>query len=135
MAKTVTFVTNQYCCDRIICAARAVADETKTELNVVEILDSKYELNPEAIDYLFKLSKSNNAIMRIVISDDKLGVMRETAAQYDCKNIVTGMPSSHTSVLYDLGKEFPEKAYHAVDYTGEIVEVDSSTRSRCCATA
>jgi len=131
MAKTVTFVTNQYCCDRIIYAARMVAEQTKTELNVIEVLDSKYELNPEAIDYLFRLSKSNKATMRVVISDDMLKVMRETVAQYDSKNIVTGMPSSHASVLYDLWKEFPDKRFYTVDSAGAIIGVASSR----CATA
>lgn len=126
MAKTVIFVTNQHSCDRIIYAARIVAEETQTELNIIEVLDSEYELNPEAIDYLYALAKKTNATMRIVFSDNKLGVMRETIAQYDCTNVVTGMPSSHESVLYGLWKEFPDKRFHAVDSNGELVDVASS---------
>lgn len=126
MAKTITFVTNQYSCDRIIYAARVVGDETQTELQVVEVLDSEYELNPQAIDYLFLLSKNNKATMRIVFSDDKFGIMRECIEQYDVENVVTGMPSSNQSVLYTLWKAFPDKRFYTVDQNGELVEVAST---------
>ncbi len=126
MAKTVVFVTNQYSCDRIIYAARIVAEETQTELNIIEILDSEYELNPEAIDYLYNLAKQVGATMRIVFTGDKLAVMRETIAQYDCLAVVTGMPSSHESVLYDLWKQYSQKQFHAVDASGELVDVASN---------
>ena len=123
MAKTIVFVTNQVKCDRIIHAARKVSEKTKTELNVLEVLDSEYELNPEAVDYLFMLSKQVKATMRIVFSGDKLEVMREIISQYDCRNIVTGMPSSNESALYGLWKEFPDKRFYTVDEGGELVEV------------
>ena len=126
MAKTVILVTNQRSCDRIIYAAREVADATQTELNIIEVLDSEYPLNPEAIDYLFMLAKQNNAIMRIVMAEDKLAVIRDTIADYDVTHVITGMPSSNKSVLYDLWKEFPEKQFHVVDQTGEVIEVAKS---------
>lgn len=123
MSKTVTFVTNQYSCDRIIYSARVVADETDTDLVVVGILDSEYELNPEVIDYLFVLSKKNKATMRLLFSEDKTGVMAEAISQHDCKNVVTGMPNSSESVLYKLWNMFPAKNFYTVDSSGEIVEV------------
>lgn len=126
MSKTITFVTNQYSCDRIIYSARVVADETNTDLVVVGVLDSEYELNPEVIDYLFVLSKKNKATMRLMFAEDKLGVMREAIGQHDCKNVVTGMPSSNQSVLYKLWKEYPGKSFYTVDVSGELVEVASS---------
>ena len=126
MSKTVVFVTNQYSCDRIICSARTVANETSSELLVVGILDSEYELNPEAIDYLFLLSKQNKATMRLLFTEDKVSAMREAVGQYGCKAAVTGMPSSNQSVLYTLWKEFPGVAFYTVDLNGEIVEVAAS---------
>ncbi len=123
MSKTITFVTNQYSCDRIICAARVVADETSTDLIVVGILDSEYELDPEVIDYLFKLSKQNKATMRLLFTEDKTEVMTDAISQLNCSNIVTGMPSNNDSVLYKLWKMFPFKNFYTVDGTGEIVEV------------
>lgn len=123
MAKTLAFVTNQYSCDRIIYSARVVADETNTDLIVVGILDSEYELDPEVIDYLFVLSKKNKATMRLLFTEDKTGVMAEAISQNECKNVVSGMPNSSDSVLYKLWKMFPAKDFYVVDATGEIVEV------------
>ena len=126
MAKTITFVTNQYSCDRLICAARKIADDTQTELIVVGILDSEYALDPQVIDYLFVLSKQNKATMRLLFSEDKQGVMVEAIAQHECQHIVTGMPASSDSVLYHIWKMFPRKKFHTVDVSGEIIEVASS---------
>jgi len=127
MANTVTFVTNQYQCDRIICAARTVADMTSSQLVVIEILDAEYELNPQAVDYLFGLSRQNKADMRIMFSDDKLRDMRNAIREDESRHIVTGMPNSNHSVLYDLWKEFPDKIFYTVDTTGEIIEVASNS--------
>lgn len=123
LAKTITFVTNQYSCDRIINSAKVIADETNTDLIVVGVLDSEYELDPEIIDYLFMLSKKNKATMRLFFSEDKTGVMTEAISQYGCKNVVTGMPSNSESVLYKLWKLFPGKSFYTADESGEIVEV------------
>lgn len=126
MSKTITFVTNQYSCDRIIYSARVIADETDTDLVVVGVLDSEYELDPEVVDYLFILSKKNQATMRLIFSEDKTGVMREIISAYDCRHVVTGMPSSNQSVLYTMWKEFPAKNFYTVDSSGELVEVASN---------
>ncbi len=123
LEKTITFVTNQYSCDRLIHAARVIADETKTDLVVVGILDSEYELDPQVIDYLFNLSKKNKATMRLLFSEDKESVMVEAISQADSINFVTGMPSNSESVLYKLWKMFPVKNFYAVEVSGEVVEV------------
>lgn len=125
MAKTVTFVTNQYSCDRIIYSAKVIADETKTDLIVVGVLDNEYELDPEVVDYLFVLSKKNKATMRLLFSDDKTSVMTEAISLPECTNVVTGMPSNSESVLYKIWNMFPAKNFYTVDTTGEIIEVAS----------
>ncbi len=126
MPKTLAFVTNQYSSDRIICAARAVADDTNTDLVVVGVLDSEYKLDPEVVDYLFNLSKKNRAMMRLLFSEDKTGVMTEAIAQYNSQNIVTGMPNSNDSILYKIWKMFPAKKFYTVDATGDLIEVAAS---------
>ena len=123
MQKTLAFVTNQYSCDRIICAAKTVADRTKTDLVVVGVLDSEYKLDPEVVDYLFNLCKKNKAMMRLLFSEDKTGVMTEAITQYESLNIVTGMPDSNGSVLYRIWKMFPAKKFFTVDASGEVIEV------------
>lgn len=129
MGKTVVFVTNQYSCDRMIYSGRVIADETSTELVVVGIMDAEYALDPKVVDYLFVLSKKNQATMRLIFSEDKIKVMSEMVAQYESQYIVTGMPSSNQSVLYDLWKEHGGKQFYTVDSTGELVEVAASIKS------
>ena len=129
MLKTVAFVTNQYSCDRIIYSSRVVADQTGTELVVVGIMDSEYELNPQIVDYLYVLSKRNNATMRLIFSEDKTAIMSDFIGKFDSANIVTGMPSSNQSVLYKLWKNFPARQFFTVDTTGELIEVAKSAQS------
>ena len=126
MAKTLVFVTNQFSCDRLIFAAQAVAERSKTQLDIVQILDREYDLDPKAIDYLFMLAKKANAIMRLVSAQDKIALMKSLIGAADVDCIVTGMPNSHKSVLYELWKEFPGKNFHVVDETGETTQVASS---------
>ena len=129
MAKTIAFVTNQYCCDRIIHAANELARDKQTEeLIVLGIMDSEYPLDPQVVDYLFTLSKKNNATMRLIFTEDKLQVMRSIIKDFSTQHILTGMPSSHHSVLYSMWKEFPEKQFYTVDTGGELVEVAGSVR-------
>jgi len=125
MAKTMVFVTNQFSCDRLIFAAQAVAERSKTRLDIVQILDREYDLDPGAIDYLFMLAKKANATMRLVSAQDKLALMKSVIGAPDVDFVVTGMPNSHQSILYELWKEFPAKSFHVVDETGELVDVAS----------
>lgn len=123
MINTMAFVTSQFSCDRIISAGRQVAEKNNCGLVVVGILDAEYTLNPEAIDYLFRCSKKNNAVMRLLFEEDKVAVMRNAIRQYECRHVVTGMPNSSSSVLYDLWKDFGEKFFYVVDEDGKLVEV------------
>ena len=126
MEKTIVFVTNQFCCDRIIHAAREVAQKTCTELNIVQILDNEYALDPEAIDYLFVQAKQVGATMRLISAPDKMALMRNTIASTDVRHVVTGMPSSNKSVLYGVWKQFPNKNFYVVDAEGGVIDVASN---------
>ena len=125
MAKTMVFVTNQFRCDRLIFAAQAVAERSGTKLDIVQILDREYDLDPAAIDYLFMQAKKVNATMRLVSAPDKVELMKSVIGAQDVQYVVTGMPNSHKSILYDLWKEFPGKNFHVVDETGELIDVAS----------
>ena len=126
MEKTIAFVTNQFTSDRIILSARELADQTRTELVVVEILDSEYELDPQAVDYLYTISKKNKAIMRIMFTEDKIGSMRDIIDQEDNKCILTGLPATNDSVLYALWKDYPKKMFYTVDPDGRLNAVAKS---------
>lgn len=126
MKNTVAFVTNQYSCDRIIASAKEVAQINDSQLVVVGIMDNEYEINPEAVDYLFNTSKENHASMQLIFREDKLAVMHEVIGAYECGYVVSGMPSSNKSILYDLWKDFPDKKFYTIDSHGEITEVANS---------
>ena len=125
MTKTMVFVTNQFSCDRLIFAAQKVAERSQTKLDIVQILDNEYALDPAAIEYLFMLAKKANATMRLVSAQDKVELMKSVIVAKDVQHVVTGMPNSHKSILYDLWKEFPGKNFHVVDETGELIGVAS----------
>lgn len=130
MGKTVAFVTNQYCCDRIIYAARTVADTTPTDLLVIGIMDAEYALDPEVVDYLFGLSKTYRATMRLIFSTDKIATMREIIADSEVERIFTGIPSTKHSVLHTLWEAFPNKQFYVVDTDGEMLEVEHGGQTR-----
>lgn len=127
MLETIAFVTNQFSGDRIISAAKQVADQTNTNLVVVGIMDNEYDLDPKAVDYLFSRSRDHGATMRLIFKEDSLETMMELTGQYTCQNIVTGMPSTNQSVIYQLWLTYPEKDFYTVDTNGILVEVDKKS--------
>ncbi|MCL2057031.1 MAG: hypothetical protein FWH02_07445 [Oscillospiraceae bacterium] len=128
MDRTIAFVTNQFASDRIILAAKELADQTRTGLDVVEILDLEYELDPAAVEYLHTLSRKNKAIMKIMFTEDKIGSMREIISHKDSKCILTGLPATNDSVLYTLWKDYPNKMFYTVDHDGRISAVAKSVQ-------
>lgn len=123
MINTVAFVTDQYSSERIITAARIIADKFDTGLDVVGIMSNEYEIDPEAIDHLFNRSKENDASMRLIFREDKTEVMKEVIGQYSTRYVVSGMPSSNKSVLYSVWNEFENREFFTVDAEGNIIEV------------
>ena len=130
MYSTIAFVTNQYSCDRLIYAAKEVADRTNTELVILEVLNSEYDLNPQAVDYLFRLSKKNKATMRMLFTENTKRSLLKAISHSDCKYVLTGMPGSNHSILYDLWKKFPEKEFFAVDENGMVMEVANGKKEQ-----
>ena len=66
---TVVLVTDQFGCKRLITAGRRLADRDGTRLEVVNVASPGVERNPEAIEYLFQVSRENDAAMTIHYSD------------------------------------------------------------------
>ena len=128
MPKTIAFVTNQTSSDRLIHAAANIAKQNQTELIIVNILDSEYELDPRVVDEHFGQAKRYKATMRLLFSENKLFAMREVISGYDTHFIVTGMPGCHSSVLYDLWGSCGEKCFYTVEDTGKLIEVATKSR-------
>ncbi|WRS26157.1 hypothetical protein U6B65_07265 [Oscillospiraceae bacterium MB08-C2-2] len=130
MEKTVVFITNQFSCDRIIQAAREVADQTETQLVILSFLDSEYDLNPQAIEYLYDRAKKSRASATFLFSPNRLEHMTKTVGQFDSVNIITGMPGGSESVLYKLWEQFPEKSFFIVDAEGCLTPVSTQLKRK-----
>jgi len=104
--KTIVLVTNQFNCERIIRAGRRIADISKTDLLVLNVQDSHYKPNPQALQHLFNVSKENGAIMQVSYSKNPEKAIIPFIKKYKAQNVLTGMPSSKGSVLQKLWNKF-----------------------------
>lgn len=127
MKYTVAFVTSQYSGDRLIKAAKEVAVLKESELVIVSIMNNEYSIEPDVVDYLFKKSKEYGAVMKLIFREDTIDVMKEVISEYNCKYVVSGMPSRNNSVLYDLWREFIDKRFFTIDADGNTVEVANTS--------
>jgi len=119
-APTMALVTDQFSCERIIKAARAVADQSGTPLVVINVGSQRAGYNPEAIDFLYRVSAENGAVMSIFYSDTpEAQLVSVIRSQQPCR-IVTGMPQAGASPLHKLWIRFSEISFFTVDMSGDI---------------
>lgn len=121
--KTIVLVTNQFQCERIIHAGRLIADISKTDLLVLNVQDSKYAPNPNAIQHLFNVSQEKNAVMQVTYSDNPSKTIINFIKKYKTQNVLSGMPSSRSSVLQKLWNRFTHIRFFVVDSEGIAQEV------------
>lgn len=98
--KTVTAcVTSQKNCERIILAAKKIAEEEKCPLYVLSIQNSgEMTLEQcEAVEYLYELSKQNGAQMTVCYSDFAALTAIEFLKRNNSGCVVTGVPSASGS--------------------------------------
>lgn len=86
-------VTGQYECDRIISVARQIADDCNCELHVLSIIKptNHYSSVSDQIEYLYLVSKENNADMNVLFQSDAPKAAAEFAEENNVQRIVTGM--------------------------------------------
>lgn len=122
--KTVVCVTDQLNCERIIKSSNLLSNLSNTTLDVISIVNpSQEQFNPSAIEYLFEVSKKNNATMSVLYSDDFKKAMYHFIKDNKPVNVVTGMPSDKNSVLYKLWQKFSSIHFFIVDESGTLQEV------------
>ncbi len=121
--KTIVLVTNQFNCERIIRAGRRIADISKTDLLVLNVQDSHYSPNPQALQHLFNVSKENGAIMQVSYSKTPAKAIIPFIKRYKTQNVLTGLPSSKNSVLQKLWNKFMHIRFFVVDPDGIAQEV------------
>ena len=121
--KTIVLVTNQFQCERIIRAGRRVADISKTDLLVLNVQDSRYTPNPDALQHLFNVSKENGAVMQVSYAKNPSKAIIPFIKKYKTQNVLTGLPSSPDSVLQKLWNKFIHIRFFVVDGEGIAQEV------------
>ncbi|MEG1778974.1 MAG: hypothetical protein RR263_02645 [Oscillospiraceae bacterium] len=117
--KTMVLVTNQFKCERIIKAGRIIADLSNTDLVVLNVQDSSYPPNPQAIQHLFNVSKENNAVMNVAYSDNASRTIVHFIKNTKPHNILSGMPQGNSSVLQKIWKKFIQLNFFVVGEDGK----------------
>ncbi len=120
---TVVCVTDQFACERIICAGRKVADITKTPLTVITVADTHRQPDPQALQHLFNVSKDNDAEMNMFCSDEPAKRIITFIKENKVANVLTGIPQNSNSVLFRMYRTFTHIKFFTVDIDGTVSEV------------
>ena len=120
---TAVLVTNQFECERLIRAGRAIANDAQTDLCVINVENNEYPTNPEAIQHLFNVSSENGAVMHLMYSENSFKTICEYLKTNRTAAVVTGMPSSGHSILHRIWKKFPSVQFFTVNRENKVEEV------------
>lgn len=126
LRSTVVCVTNQRQCERLIKAGRVIADISRTELTVISVVDpAKISRDTDALEYLFEVSKQNNAVMSIQYATDPLRCIADFIRDNKAVNVVTGMSEGQSSILPRLWTRFQNTSFFTVTLDGEVLPTAS----------
>ncbi len=121
---TVVCVTSQTTCERLIKAARRIADLTGTSLLVVSVSrPDPNENDLKSLEYLFNISKDFDAQMDVIYNSDAFLTLSKYFRSHNAMNVITGMPVGEGSVLERLWEKFPNILFYAVNFSDVILEV------------
>ena len=125
---TIVLVTDQFLCKRLIVAGRALAEKTNTELEILSIANPNVPQNPEAIEYLYQVSRENNGVMMVHYSDtpekEISSILKKSTPGY----VVTGVPQQENSLLQHLWTRFDYVTFYTVDHEDKLNLVTLGTR-------
>lgn len=116
---TIVCVSAKFECGLLIREARRIADETNTNLFVINV-QKKSEWGKKfsrELDYLLKTSKGVNAEMTIFFSDSIIAVLKDLIERENVSHIVIGNEGIKTNdVLKQLCICFKEIEIHICKY-------------------
>lgn len=125
---TMVLVTDQFQCQRLIVAGRELAKSNGTQLEVINIANAKVTQNPQAIEFLFQISKENDATMMVHYSDEPAKFLSAMIKERMPACVVSGMPQSADSLLHKLWTRFLAISFYTVDESGVADPVTLSDR-------
>ena len=120
---TLVLVTDQFACERIIKAARVIADLSKTNLLVLSVMRDGVCTNPAALEHLFGVAKEYGAQMTVEFSDNPQSAITHFIRNNRVINAITGMPNDENSILVRLWKTLRNVTFFTVTEKGELHEV------------
>ncbi len=127
--KTVVCITDQRGCDRIIRAGRALADMTRTQLAVINVVRPDRCYDSESIEYLFSVSKENDAEMVLLYSDDIAKAIIRYIKDNRVSNVLTGIPAKGDPVTGKIWSKFSHINFFVVEKDGSLSQVGNSVRA------
>ena len=127
--KTVVCITDQRRCDRIIRTGRAFADMTKTELSVINVVRPDFYHDAASLEYLFSVSRENNAEMVLLYSDNVASAIIKYIKSNKVANLLTGIPAKGDSVTGKIWNKFSHINFFVVEENGDLREVGNSVRA------
>ena len=120
---TLVLVTDQFACERIIKAARAIADLSAGTLLVLSVMGQNQPTNPEALEHLFAVAKEYGAVMTVTFKDDPYQAIVDFAQENRVINVITGVPNDRGSMLVKLWKNQRAMTFFTVSHEGKLHEV------------
>ena len=117
---TMVLVTDQFQCERLIKAGRALADELGTSLEVINVAAAGVERNPQALEFLFQVSKDHGALMMIHYSDDPAKFITRLIRDEMPSSVVTGLPQQQGSLLHRIWTRFETISFYTVEHDGTV---------------
>ncbi|MBS4785775.1 MAG: hypothetical protein KH009_06665 [Clostridiales bacterium] len=122
--QTLVLVTDQFRCERIIKARRAISNITHTQLRVLSVSRADHMGDPIALQYLFDIARENGSVLEILYSDDFGETLLRAVAEGNTVNVITGEPGDESSVLYRLWARFPGVKFFTADPEGRLTMVE-----------
>lgn len=112
-------VSSQYDCDRIVEAAKQLAEEEDCELRVLAVMrpESDYTIISDQIEYLNLVAKEANADMTFLFSVNAADATAEFVTENHIHKIVAGMHDGNStqSFLVQLTESAPDLEVSLVD--------------------
>ncbi len=114
---TMVCVTQQKTCERLIRKGAEIRDETGGKLLVIHVTPTSLQVlgnyqQPEALDYLYEISKSMSAEMTVIRSRNTIDTLEEFARKNNVSTVVLGeslKASKENTIINDLQKRLGKK--------------------------
>lgn len=114
-------VTQQKTCERLISSGETLKKEIGSELYVIHVVKESDNFlynasEPDALQYLFNVSKEAGAELTVLRSDDVVGTLKEFAKDKSIGHIVLGEPPREAKqCVIDLIKDkIDEPKFHII---------------------